>query len=604
MNKNFTRLQLLFASLLISTGLFAQLPPSPVVGDFASLGPLGAGGTFAWGNTASWQFWNGTAWQTPALHIPDITTDPTLRITIQSGDVILVDASHTISTIDIESGGTLQINNFPTTTNDVLTINQGSASTDLTVETGGALVLGGFDTFLKGTGNPNAVINGTMNWTSGTLGVATTISNGATLNLSNDIDKNITATFINNGTMNWSTFNIIPPTNGGGGIFPDPLVTVTNGPTGVINEFFDQDHGFGGGSAAFFINQGVINKHTATEFRITSTFTNTGTIQGTVSGAPGNSGTIGITDVGGLVDPASGGTVAPGNGTTASRLTIDPLLFNNGSAALPTTLSITIVSNGSIAGTNYDQAISTGSGPIDITAATLKVVDNGTDPVGTVYTVMTSSAGYTGTNFATLNLAPTIGTVNVGPTDITVQKITPLPLTWGPFNALALSDNSVSLTWSTYQEENVSRFVVEYSSDGSNYQSIGTVAAVGNSTAPSSYKFIHTKPSLNGTDFYRLQEVDLDGKATYSSVRALKFNNGQIAKVLATPNPVHDLLQLNVQAEGISAILVDGAGRALHTWILQKGSQEMNVNDLPAGHYQLVIYQKDQRIDIQHILKF
>jgi hypothetical protein len=592
MNTNFTRLQLLFAALLISSGLFAQLPATPAVNDFASSG----GGALVWSLTANWLQWNGTAWVTPT-HVPDFTTDPTAKITIQSPDVMTVDAPHRVSTMDILSGATLAISNGGT--GDVFTINQGATATDLTVETGGTLRLGGFDQFVSGTGNPNAVVNGTMIWTSGTLQVPTTISGGATLNMANDFDKQLSATLINNGTMNFAT----TPNSGnnGGGIILDPGITFTNGSTGIINEQFDLPHGFGGGTGSFVINQGTINKTTAQPFKILPTFTNAGTakIQGTITG---NSGSVAITAFGGAV-ASNAGTISPGNGTVASLLTIDPVLFNNG-AAQATTLGITIVSTGAVAGTNYDQAISSGGAPIDITAATLKIVDHGSDAVGTTYTVLTSAAGFTGTAFASLNLSPTVGNVVVGATAITAQKMTPLPLTWGPFNALGMSDKTVALTWTTYQEENVSHFVVEYSTDGANFQSVGTVTAIGNSTAASSYSFVHTKPSLNGTDFYRLQEVDLDGKATYSSVRALKFNNGQIAKVLATPNPVHDLLQLNVQEEGLSATLVDGDGRSLRTIILQKGSQEMNMHDLPAGAYQLIIYQQQNRIDAQHILKF
>jgi hypothetical protein len=130
------------------------------------------------------------------------------------------------------------------------------------------------------------------------------------------------------------------------------------------------------------------------------------------------------------------------------------------------------------------------------------------------------------------------------------------------------------------------------------------VAAAGNSNKPSKYSFTHTNPALNGANYYRLQEVDLDGKGGYSTIQAVRFNNGQIVKVQATPNPVHDLLQLNAQEIGLSAVLIDGAGRALRTWILQPGSQQVSVSGLPTGLYQLVIYQHSQQIDVQHILKF
>ena len=573
MNNKFTYLHLLLAFLFLSTGVFAQN-----VGDYQTAN------TGNWSDVTVWQVWNGTSW-VAASHTPTSASDPVnFKITIQSPHTITMDLNVTAYTVEVTSGATLAINDGGAFTG-TFTQDQGASAPDMLVDNGGTLKVGGFDSWASGTGTPTAVINGTLIWTSGAIAVPVTVGPAGLVSLSTDNDKSLYTDFTNNGVMNWSAGTA-------GGIFLfGTSQTFTNGSTGIINENFTGNRGFAGTSSNVFLNQGTVNKLSADNLVFGVTLNNTGIMQGAVTGNPG-----GFTVPSGLV-AANTGTIAPGNGTTSGILTVDPLLFG----ANTPTLSITLASTGDVAGTNYDQAVS--SGAITISGTTLKVVDNTSDPVGTTYTVLSSPSGITGT-FAATNFSPTIGNLTVNATTATVQRIVPLPLTWGDFNALALANNSVSLKWTTLQEENTSHFVVEYSTDGTNFTSIGSVPAAGNTTQTTAYSFVQTNPSLHGTDFYRLEEVDLDGKINYSSIRAVSFKNGQVVKVLAIPNPVHDLLQLNVQGDGMRALFVDALGRTIHAWILQNGYQQVNVADAPAGEYQLIIYQNNQKIDAQHIIKF
>ncbi len=573
MNNKFTYLHLLLAFLFLSTGAFAQN-----VGDYQTAN------TGNWSDVTVWQTWNGASW-VAASHTPTSASDPVnFKITIQSPHTITLDLNVTCYTVEVSSGATLAINDGGTFIG-TFTQNQGASAPDMLVDNGGTLKVGGFDAWVSGTGTPTAVINGALTWTSGTISVPVTVGPAGLVSLSTDNDKTLDANFINNGVMNWSAGTaggIFLPAGGG--------ITFTNGSTGIINENFTGTRGFGGDNTDIFLNQGTVNKFSANTMNIGPVLNNTGIMQGEVAGNAGGFATFnGVS--------ANTGTIAPGNGTNAALLTVSPTMFTGQTP----TLAITLVNVGDVAGTNYDQAIS--SGAIDISGTTLKVTDLNSDPVGTSYTVLSSPSGITGT-FAATSFSPTIGNLTVNATTATVQKISTLPLTWGDFNALALANNSVSLKWTTLQEENTSHFVVEYSTDGTNFSSIGSVAASGNTTQTTAYSFVQTNPSLHGTDFYRLQEVDLDGKINYSSIRAVSFKNGQVVKVLAIPNPVHDLLQLNVQGDGMRALFVDALGRTIHAWILQNGYQQVNVADAPAGEYQLIIYQNNQKIDAQHIIKF
>ena len=92
----------------------------------------------------------------------------------------------------------------------------------------------------------------------------------------------------------------------------------------------------------------------------------------------------------------------------------------------------------------------------------------------------------------------------------------PLPVTFLSFNAKKLTETAAVLNWKTSQEQNSSYFQVERSNDALHYFNIGRVAASGNSTTAIDYYFTDTKPAA-GINYYRLKQVDIDGKFEYSN---------------------------------------------------------------------------------------
>jgi hypothetical protein len=568
MKQKFTYLAFLVAALFTAEGLFAQSE-----GDFQTAN------TGFWDNIANWQMYHLGSW-IAADHTP---TSADGVITIQNGHTITIEADVTADQVVVQAGGIFTIDNNVTTVN-TFTLADG-AGVDLTVN--GVLNLGGNDLLLgSGSASVEVTTSSIMNWTSGTLQAITAIDGGATLNLSGDDTKLLQANLTNNGTMNWAT--------GGtsGGIFLQNSI-FTN--VGTLNEQFSSNRGFAdNGGTNSIVNTGIINKTTTFPLaNFNAPIDNSGTIQGlgslVLTGTITNTGILRAGD-------ATGATIGT-LGTTA-----------NGFSGMATNLAAAIVNTGGVAGTNYNQLIVTdASGAVDLSAATLTITEvaTTTDPVGTNYTLLTAPNGATFTgNFATVNVPSDINaTLTYNATSVVASKITPLPLTWGPFNALVQENNTVALDWTTYLESNTSHFVVEHSTDGKNFTSIGTVTAAGNSSSTLQYNFTHTKPNLNGTNFYRLQEVDRDGATTYSPVRVVRFANAQALKVLILPNPVHDQLQMTVQEQNITASLYSADGRILRTWRLQPGTQQVNIGDLPAGNYQLMVSQKDQKIETQHLIK-
>lgn len=91
--------------------------------------------------------------------------------------------------------------------------------------------------------------------------------------------------------------------------------------------------------------------------------------------------------------------------------------------------------------------------------------------------------------------------------------------------------------------------------------------------------------------YYRLQQVDTNGRATYSTVRAVAFGPAALA-LYPTPTPgtsvTLDLTRLAPQA--YQAQVLDLAGRVLFTRAVVGGeAHPFDVRSLPAGAYVVII---------------
>jgi hypothetical protein len=146
----------------------------------------------------------------------------------------------------------------------------------------------------------------------------------------------------------------------------------------------------------------------------------------------------------------------------------------------------------------------------------------------------------------------------------------------------------VQLEWRTLTEINNSHFEVQRSSDGVHFQTIGNVQGSGNSTKPEEYEFIDKNPLVN-VNYYRLKQVDFDGKASTSPIVAVKVSGGgSELSVYANKSKIQITIHSAINGTGVLSIL-DMSGRKLlqQKLELQKGVQTLNVegSSLPKGMY-------------------
>jgi len=112
-----------------------------------------------------------------------------------------------------------------------------------------------------------------------------------------------------------------------------------------------------------------------------------------------------------------------------------------------------------------------------------------------------------------------------------------LPVTWLTIDA-AMTGKNVLVSWSTGVEINNEYFDVMRSDDGMTFNKIGKVNGAGNSATTSYYSFTDISP-LTGITYYKLNQVDYDGKNDVSHPVAI-FNPGGsigIDEIKVLPNP-------------------------------------------------------------------
>ncbi|WP_185271353.1 Ig-like domain-containing protein [Adhaeribacter swui] len=109
-----------------------------------------------------------------------------------------------------------------------------------------------------------------------------------------------------------------------------------------------------------------------------------------------------------------------------------------------------------------------------------------------------------------------------------------------------LQNGKVHLTWATATERNNQYFVVERSLDAITFNHIGQVEGAGNSNALLTYSFEDTYATTSAI-YYRLKQVDFDGKFKYSQIIVLNSHGGaKVEKVFAYPNPTQKDVRIYV----------------------------------------------------------
>lgn len=125
-----------------------------------------------------------------------------------------------------------------------------------------------------------------------------------------------------------------------------------------------------------------------------------------------------------------------------------------------------------------------------------------------------------------------------------------LPIDLISFYGTAGTDKNM-LYWSTTTEINNDSFTILKSTDRINFEPIGSVQGAGNSTQILNYS-ISDERLLQETNYYRLQQTDFNGGATFSSIISVTNSANELNSIIVRPNPAHHFIHLGlIEAENI-----------------------------------------------------
>jgi hypothetical protein len=197
-------------------------------------------------------------------------------------------------------------------------------------------------------------------------------------------------------------------------------------------------------------------------------------------------------------------------------------------------------------------------------------------PVTGLYTNAAATVAYTGTAAASVYAKPATTTTftakaTSGASCTRTQAVTVTQNCITPVTLLSFKGEKIGainkLDWTTATEANNAGFELQRSADGLAFSKLAYVASKaqnGNSTNQLSYSFDDIKP-LTGNSYYKLKQVDRDGKVSFSQVVLIKgAKTNMITIVSIYPNPVEEKLNMIVgspTSEAITLIVTDLSGK-------------------------------------------
>ncbi len=228
---------------------------------------------------------------------------------------------------------------------------------------------------------------------------------------------------------------------------------------------------------------------------------------------------------------------------------------------------------------NFDYGSLSGSGFV--------IIDDVSDVIEFMYKSNGSGNKNILTKDANLNLVKLSTTVN-------------LPINLISFNAL-LKNDFVKLEWVTASEDNNSFFEIQSSSDGKCFNNIGKVKGAGSSNCIINYCYNDTR-KVNDVIYYRLKQVDSDGKFSYSKIVYVDSRNEKTQ--LLSQNINENIMNLNIKStedQNVKMQLYTINGQLVKTknMSILKGSNEYKVvvNNLLVGVYMLRLLSENLNIN-------
>ena len=166
---------------------------------------------------------------------------------------------------------------------------------------------------------------------------------------------------------------------------------------------------------------------------------------------------------------------------------------------------------------------------------------------------------------------------------LSVADCGPLPVKLTSFNG-RYANGTAYLDWQTSQEINTARFEIQRSYDGTNFTNLAFVHGAGNSSTVKNYSFQDNTVGGGKSVYYRLLQVDADGKFSLSNI--IRLNPGERGGMDIYPNPFGNRFTISFPAgaaTNVTLIIRNNTGQVVHTRTLKvnRGNNTIPVDQLP-----------------------
>lgn len=198
--------------------------------------------------------------------------------------------------------------------------------------------------------------------------------------------------------------------------------------------------------------------------------------------------------------------------------------------------------------------------------------------------VQFSGLNTTNTSF-TYTVFDATGFKDLSPATYSLSWDIPLPVEFLLVSAILQSDNSVEIEWSTASELNNEKFEIQRMYNGeTEFTKIGEINGAGTSNDIIDYQF--TDDQINWTSgraYYRIKQVDYDGKFDYSNIVVVLNRLDYDVKVY--PSPASEVISVRVDFNGEAVVRILNKDGSLLKSESFEDEVDIDVVDLPQGLY-------------------
>ena len=304
---------------------------------------------------------------------------------------------------------------------------------------------------------------------------------------------------------------------------------------------------------------------------------------------------------------SDGGTISNNaTGTLSGTGTISPTHFINNGGILspgysPGTLTfegsedftrstmVMEVNEGRVMGQDYDLIVVNGTATL---GGNLALTFNFPAPGDGDFVVIIDANAISGT-FSSVTGLPAGWTIKYDfPSSgyVSLEYTKPLPVTLIRFTAKK-QDNGVKLDWQTSEESNNQGFDIERKHDGENWENVGYVDGHGSTKENSTYSFLDVS-ALSGMNYYRLRQIDFDGRTEYFRIVGVKIDSEKVVKIY--PNPTTGIIHIEGAQSNVK--IMDILGRPVMNGTII--NQKIDVSHLPGGFYMLSVFSENKEKSI------